>query len=300
MNGYEATKIIRQQYPEQDIPIIAMTASALSGAKEECLQAGMNDYISKPINIIELNNLLLKWIKNEVSPLHNIENTDQTAIKKYPPPLPSIQQNDSLSLNINMGLKRFNNNKLYYKSLELFKESQIDAVKRINSALISNKKKQVFRLFNTLKGMSAQIGAERLHEIIKIMEINFSHDIYFLDMMNLLDTELRQVFKHIDQLCFQSKEILSEESASNGIKTDKNILTFDVDSELKLLQKLVSEFDTDSINILDELLMQFSDKSQNHQLLKIKENLEQFDYEYASDLLSKFLLNNKKSEDNAK
>ena len=49
MNGYEATGIIRNEM-KNDIPIIAMTAHAMSGEKERCLSLGMNDYISKPIN----------------------------------------------------------------------------------------------------------------------------------------------------------------------------------------------------------------------------------------------------------
>ena len=49
MNGYEAATIIRKEM-KNDIPIIAMTAHAMSGERERCLHLGMNDYISKPIN----------------------------------------------------------------------------------------------------------------------------------------------------------------------------------------------------------------------------------------------------------
>jgi len=49
MNGYEATRIIRKEL-KNNIPIIAMTANAMSGERERCLSMGMNDYISKPIN----------------------------------------------------------------------------------------------------------------------------------------------------------------------------------------------------------------------------------------------------------
>jgi CheY-like chemotaxis protein len=49
MNGYEAAAVIRQEL-KNNIPIIAMTAHALPGEKEKCLQAGMNEYISKPID----------------------------------------------------------------------------------------------------------------------------------------------------------------------------------------------------------------------------------------------------------
>ena len=49
LNGYQATSVIRQQL-NNNIPIIAMTAGTMPGEKEKCLQAGMNDYIAKPIN----------------------------------------------------------------------------------------------------------------------------------------------------------------------------------------------------------------------------------------------------------
>lgn len=49
LNGYQATSVIRQQL-KNNIPIIAMTAGSMPGEREKCLQSGMNDYISKPVN----------------------------------------------------------------------------------------------------------------------------------------------------------------------------------------------------------------------------------------------------------
>lgn len=60
MDGYHATKFIRQNFDRQPI-IIAMTANALSGDKELCIQAGMNDYISKPFVLDRLVAVLEKW-----------------------------------------------------------------------------------------------------------------------------------------------------------------------------------------------------------------------------------------------
>jgi two-component system, sensor histidine kinase and response regulator len=65
MDGYEATARIRDPRSSvhaHDIPIIAMTANAMKGDKEKCLQAGMEDYISKPIDPNELQSLLDKWL----------------------------------------------------------------------------------------------------------------------------------------------------------------------------------------------------------------------------------------------
>ena len=62
MDGYEATRRIRQQKVFADLPIVAMTADAVAGVKESVLAAGMNDYLTKPIQLDRLYQTLLRWI----------------------------------------------------------------------------------------------------------------------------------------------------------------------------------------------------------------------------------------------
>lgn len=64
MDGYEATREIRQMDRYNKIPIIALTAKAMKGDREKCLDAGMSDYISKPVNIDKLLSLLRVWLYN--------------------------------------------------------------------------------------------------------------------------------------------------------------------------------------------------------------------------------------------
>ncbi len=64
MDGYQATRLLRAPDSgalQPDIPVIAMTANALSGDKEKCLEAGMDDYLSKPIRVEQLAAMLDKW-----------------------------------------------------------------------------------------------------------------------------------------------------------------------------------------------------------------------------------------------
>lgn len=60
MDGYEATAVIKEHLKSIDTqtPIIAMTTNAIKGDKEKCLAAGMDDYLSKPINPKKLGNMI--------------------------------------------------------------------------------------------------------------------------------------------------------------------------------------------------------------------------------------------------
>ena len=68
MNGVEATEKIRAEKDLLDIPIIALTALAMAGDRERCLKAGMNDYLSKPVQMKELENLILKHLQIKNAP----------------------------------------------------------------------------------------------------------------------------------------------------------------------------------------------------------------------------------------
>ncbi|MDI1255347.1 MAG: PAS domain S-box protein [Flavobacterium sp.] len=67
MNGYEATKEIRKLTIGQDVPIIALTAGTIKEEKDRCIEAGMNDYVTKPIIKGTIEEVIEKWIKKEVA-----------------------------------------------------------------------------------------------------------------------------------------------------------------------------------------------------------------------------------------
>jgi CheY-like chemotaxis protein len=69
MDGYETTRKIRQrEAPGRRIPIIALTAHAMKGADNECRAAGMDDYLSKPIDRGELQQCLRRWLDEAAEP----------------------------------------------------------------------------------------------------------------------------------------------------------------------------------------------------------------------------------------
>ena len=64
MDGYEATKEIRNISKFEKTPIIALTAKAMKGDREKCLRAGMSDYVAKPVNTEQLLSLMRVWLYN--------------------------------------------------------------------------------------------------------------------------------------------------------------------------------------------------------------------------------------------
>ena len=69
MDGFEATRRIRsQEASARHIPIVAMTASVMDEDRERCLAAGMDDYVTKPVNIKTLNAMLEFWVFGNVPP----------------------------------------------------------------------------------------------------------------------------------------------------------------------------------------------------------------------------------------
>ena len=63
MDGFEATKAIREKYPDLNLPIIALTANAMEGDRERCISSGMNDYLSKPFKKEQLQEVVSRWLK---------------------------------------------------------------------------------------------------------------------------------------------------------------------------------------------------------------------------------------------
>ena len=94
MDGIATTKEIRKLGPESDIPIIALTANAMKGDKQHCLDAGMNDFVSKPIDRDQLFATLCRWVP-ETANGTDVSHTD--ASEENIPVLEGIDVQDALS-----------------------------------------------------------------------------------------------------------------------------------------------------------------------------------------------------------
>ena len=98
MDGFEATRSIRKLEAFEELPIIAMTANAIRGVREECLSHGMTDYVTKPIQVDELLATLSRWLER-VDP-------EPQPVAPSPPELPGLDVKQALG-RLNLDFPRY-------------------------------------------------------------------------------------------------------------------------------------------------------------------------------------------------
>ena len=158
MDGLTATRAIRHNSQFKDLPIIAMTANAMAGDREKCLEAGMNDHLAKPIDPDKLFEALLRWIPARTR-------TANSAIPTAAKQKPSIEfaPLEIPGIDTEAALKRTGGNSQRYASLlRRFAESQAGAVEQIRAALKTEDTDSAERTAHSLKGAAANLGANAL------------------------------------------------------------------------------------------------------------------------------------------
>ena len=196
MDGYEASRTIRADNRYDSLPIIAMTANAMQGDKEKCLDVGMNDHVAKPINPKELFSALIQWIPK-------IERDEQELASSPTEPKLNQEQGVLLELpgiDVDSGLMRVNGNKnLYRKLLSSFYNKNKGMKQEIEKAIEEGDLKLAERLVHTVKGVASTIGADKLAKVSQPLETELRNgnksigDNLWNDFWNNLDAILNTV-----------------------------------------------------------------------------------------------------------
>ncbi|MDR0325689.1 MAG: response regulator [Oscillospiraceae bacterium] len=177
MDGVEAAAEIRKLGEKyRRIPIVALTANAVQGAKEMFLSKGFNAFVSKPISMGELSTVLEKWlpeekIKRKENGLESVEEAVERKVSKETP----VQANtgssflDAVSqsgdINAEIGMSRVSGiEELYREALELFNSKLIDECDKMTAYIKERNIGQFAIAVHAMKSMLATIGAMRLSE----------------------------------------------------------------------------------------------------------------------------------------
>jgi signal transduction histidine kinase/HPt (histidine-containing phosphotransfer) domain-containing protein len=158
MDGLAATKLLRSESRFQSLPIIAMTAHAMSGDRERSVEGGMNDHLTKPINPQALMETLARWMPaRPISP-------SMVEIDQAPPASSSDELPDQLPpFDIPAALARANGKpQLLRKMLLSFRDQYKGAAAELREQLAAGKPEEASRLAHTLKGVAATLEAKEL------------------------------------------------------------------------------------------------------------------------------------------
>ncbi len=166
MDGYEATAKIREKYDFSFLPIIAMTAHALDTEIQHCLEIGMNDYVTKPVDPGKLRETLERWIKPQSLPAAS------TPEEKAPSDVTTTDLPESLpGIDVQSALERLmGNRKLFNRLLGNFLNEYANAAEQIRSSLGSEDSESARRLVHTFKGVSGNLSATELYAIAVALE----------------------------------------------------------------------------------------------------------------------------------
>ncbi|MHB8125245.1 MAG: PAS domain-containing hybrid sensor histidine kinase/response regulator [Desulfitobacteriaceae bacterium] len=282
MGGYEATRQIRADARYATLPIIAMTAHAMQGAREECLEAGMNDYVSKPINPDQLFSVLSRWLKHHggATGFQAKEQTQANGLdfeSSLPKRLPGID--------LEAGLKRLNRNETLYKKLLLdFPEKYTSFTEEIRKALHEEDIDTAERLAHTLKGVAGNLSIMRVYNLAQGLEetIADKSKTEIDKLLVELARELQLVTQSLKQLNpIEKKELTDIEPPINMVEIRAILLE---------LTSLLHEDNLDASLCLETLKKRLGKSMFQNEIQEVDAHIRNYDFDSAKRSLKKVTL----------
>jgi CheY-like chemotaxis protein/HPt (histidine-containing phosphotransfer) domain-containing protein len=279
MDGYEATRTIRQNPEFRDLPIIAMTANVMAGDREKCLEAGMNDHVAKPIEPDKLFKTLAQWIAPRESEAPRAE-LEPSGKKIAEDSLPGSLE----GIDIEEGVRRVGGNrKLYRKLLVEFYQDHREDVYAIRQALDQDDLETAQRIAHTIKGVSGSIGAGDLHRDAESLDAALKEgqqDLY-PELLFRLENALVPVMQGLEVLAVNGET--EEPGAKDGGPMDIEAIMPVLDE----LQTLLEEMDPEAEDKVTDLKAQLGGGAHQKLVNKLSKQVGEFEFEDARETLAK-------------
>ncbi len=253
MDGLTATREIRKGAAPPDLPIVAMTASAMTGDREECLAVGMNDHIAKPIQPANLYGTLIRWIRPDVSPGMKLsDGVLAPADADSPGPADDFPPLDGVD--VKAGLMNMDGNrKLYQKVLESVYSRYRDIAGQIRAALDREDHDEAQRLAHTFKGLAGTIGARELLE--RSSELESAFDNKKIDLipsgMASFSEEAKRVMAAMAALFREEEHARSEDARGAGEPEGPELER--LKALLGDLSDMIDEGDSDALGLVEKI-----------------------------------------------
>ncbi len=263
MGGYEATSLIRNDLKLGNLPIIAMTAHAMRGYREECLAQGMNDYVSKPIDPEHLFAVIDKWLK-----------LPEAAVVDKCGDTPS-EPEDDVPVQMRAGLSRLAGNEERYRQLlDGFVEKYQSFVEEIHALLYAGDLRSAEQKTHAFKGVAGNLGVDAVYRSAEALENLFRAEVQDVgQVLETLEAQLQEAVVFIEAL---PKPVAEDLGAS--VEVDRT-------AALALMQQMnqhLRNSDVQALSVLDLLRASLKGCPQCIATLHpMAKAVEQFDFEEA-------------------
>jgi PAS domain S-box-containing protein len=275
MDGLEATARIRAMENGRckTVPIVALTANAVSGTRELFLENGMNDFLPKPVNSAELNRVLGQWLPQDMVTF--------SQNKAARPGFHAAAGLEESVINRAMGIANATNSESFYEQLLAdFKINHENDLEKIKKLIDNNDYSSARRMAHTLKNTAALIGANSLASAALSMEDALAAGASFIeghegenDLWNTLENECKAVFQAI------TVPIIEEKKRENSIFVDRtHVLAF-----INKLEGLLKINSAKSLDLLEDLREILSPAEGGYE--ELAKRIESFDFPEALTLL---------------
>jgi CheY-like chemotaxis protein len=160
MDGFEATMEIRrreQSARSARMPIVALTANAMAQDREECLNAGMDDHLSKPFSMQTMQDMLNRWISRAASPAQAAAMPSSAVLAHDDAEVLDRQVLDELSTLLTNGKPE-----VLTRAINLYLIESPKLIQKLKQAAVANDAPEIVRSAHSLKSSSANVGAKLL------------------------------------------------------------------------------------------------------------------------------------------
>ncbi|PKF49463.1 ATP-binding protein [Enterovibrio nigricans] len=217
MDGYELTRAIREIQADRGefVPIVALTANALVGEAERCIETGMNDFIAKPVEIDVIQSVIDKWI-SQTKPYNTPKVGPDRMVSVYAKPLSEISPQNNAELEPEVLEKLFWGDKeTYFDVLEQFNHHCLPELQELSNSSAPFEFEKLKASSHKLKTSSRSIGARTLSDICaEIEQASSEQDNRVGRELIRLSIELTVSINAIEKKQKELKEALAKESAS--------------------------------------------------------------------------------------
>ena len=277
MDGFSAAKILRSDSQYDPLPIIAMTADAMTGVAEQVLEIGMNDYVTKPIDPAVLFSALAKWIKPDKRILPDGFKSVESETQNGKDDFPEIEGIDVQAGLLLTGGKP----ERYRKLLNQFVVNQKDTAEKFRKAMDSGSDKEAVRLAHTLKGVAGTIGAVLLQEKSKSLEsiLKKGGGKETEELLKDLEVILNKVITAI-QTVLVEENVSVEKSEVDTVRLRELSVS---------LRSYLLEDDSKSQDVIDEILELVKGSAYENEYKPVQNNITEIEYEEALEKLNRII-----------